>query len=40
MISSPKLRKVSRNIAKSYLADYNEMNIVSCYHLMKLEASQ
>ena len=40
MISSPELRKVSRNIAESHLADYNEMNKVSCHHIMKLEASQ
>ena len=40
MMSSPELRKVSRNIAESYLADYNEMNEVICYHIMKFKASQ
>ena len=39
MMSSPELRKVSRNIAESYLAEYNEMNKVSCHHIIKLEAS-
>ena len=40
IMSSPELRKLSRNIAKSYLAKYNKTNEVSCYHIMKLEASQ
>ena len=40
IMSSPKLRKVSRNIAKSHLADYNKMNKVSYYYIMKLKASQ
>ena len=40
MMSSPKLRKVSGNIAKSHLADYNKINDVSCHHIMKLEMSQ
>ena len=40
MMSSPELRKVSRNIAESHLADYNKINEVSCYHIMKLELSQ
>ena len=39
MMNSPKLRKVSRNIAENYLAEYNKMNEVSCHHIMKLEAS-
>ena len=40
MMSSPELRKVSRNIAESHLADYNEINEVSCHHIMKLKVSQ
>ena len=40
IMSSPELKKVSRNIAESHLADYNEMNKVSCHHMIKLEASQ
>ena len=40
MMSSLELRKVSRTIAKSHLADYNEINEVSNYHIMKFEALQ
>ena len=40
MMSSPELRKVLRNIAESHLANYNEINEVSCHYIMKLEASQ
>ena len=40
MVSSSELRKVLRNIAKSHLADYKEINEVSCHYIMKLEASQ
>ena len=39
MMSSPKLRKVSCNIAESHLANYNEMNEMSYYYIIKLEAS-
>ena len=38
IMCSPKLRKVSCNIVESHLADYNEMNEVSCHHIIKLEA--
>ena len=40
MMSSSELRKVSRNIAESHLADYHDINEVSCHYIMKLEASQ
>lgn len=39
-MSLPELRKVSRNIGKSYLADYIKMNKWSCHYIIKLEASQ
>ena len=40
MMSLLELRKISRNIAESHLADYNKMNKVSCHHIMKFEASE
>ena len=40
MMSLLEFRKVSRNIAESYLADYNEINEMSCHYIMKVEASQ
>ena len=39
MMSSAELRKILRNIAKSHLADYNEMKEVSCHYMIKLKAS-
>ena len=39
MMSTPEFRKVLCNIAESHLADYNEINKMSCHHIMKLEAS-
>ena len=40
MMSSPRLGKVSCNITKSHLADYNKINKVICHHIIKLEMSE